>query len=228
MSKKEQLHQEDSFETVQSALSKSERFIENNQKILSSIILGVLLVVAGYMAFNRFIIEPKEELAKADMYVAEQYFQRDSFNLALNGDGNYYGFLEVIDSYGMTKTSNLAKYYAGICYLHLGDFEQAVKYLGKFDSDDKIVSSVAYGAMGDAYSEMNEYSKAASYYEKAAKNHPNEFTTPMYLNKAALVYEQEGSYKKALATYEKIKKEYPKSNEGRSVEKYIERVKNQL
>jgi tetratricopeptide (TPR) repeat protein len=159
------------------------------------------------------------------MFVAEQYFQRDSFNLALNGDGNYFGFLDIISDYKMTKSSNLAKYYAGVCYLHLGDYEEAISYLKKFSTSDIMISSIKNGAIGDAYVELGEYKQAVSYYEKAANSNANEFSTPIYLNKAGQLLEDEGDFKKALDLYETIKADYPKSAEGRNIEKVIARAK---
>jgi tetratricopeptide (TPR) repeat protein len=225
MSKKDDIKQESSLEGFEGALTKSEQFIEDNQKTLTYVILGALLLVAAYLGFHKFYTEPKEELAKSEMYVAELYFQKDSFNLALNGDGNYYGFLDIIDKYGITKSGNLSKYYAGICYLQLGNFDEAISYLKKFDSDDIMVNATAQGAIGDAYSELQKYGQAIKYYEKAANSTPNAFITPLYLNKAAQLYEEEGNYKKAIELYEKIKKDYAQSQEGRSADKLIARAK---
>ena len=225
---KNDIQQDKNLEGFESALTKSEQFIEDNQKLLTYIVLGALVVVSGYLAFHKFYAEPKESEARSYMFVAEQYFQKDSFNLALNGDGNYYGFLDIIDEYGVTKSANLSKYYAGVCYLHLGDYEEAINYLKKFSSEDIMVSAVAKGAMGDAYSELGKYKQAISNYESAANQTPNSFTTPLYLNKAAQLYEEEGEYKKAIELYEIIKKDYAQSQEGRSAEKYIARAKMQL
>jgi tetratricopeptide (TPR) repeat protein len=227
MSKKN-IKQDENLQDFESALTKTEQFIEDNQKILSYIVVGALLLVAGYLAFQKFVVAPKEDMALSSMYVAETYFQKDSFNLALNGDGNYDGFLDIIDEYGITKSANLAKYYAGICYLNLGNFEEAINYLSKFSTDDIMVGSVAKGAIGDAYTELGEYGKAISHYESAANDNPNEFSTPIYLSKAALLCEKESNFKKAIELYEKIKADYPSSQEGRSAEKMIARAKLEL
>ena len=225
MSKKNNGIQEDNLEGFEGALTKSEQFIEDNQKTLTYIAIGAILVVTLYLSFQKFYIEPQENDAHNNMFIAEQYFQRDSFNLALNGDGNYFGFLDIISDYKMTKTANLSKYYAGVCYLHLGDYEEAISYLKSFSSSDAMISSIANGAIGDAYSEMNEFGQAISYYEKAANGNPNNFSTPIYLDKAAQLYSEEGKYAKALGLYEVIKADYSKSQEGRNVDKQIARVK---
>jgi len=228
MSKNNKNVEDHNLEGFEVALSKSEQFIEDNSKIITYIVVGILAVVAMYLGFQKFYVDPQDNDARSNMFVAEHYFQRDSFNLALNGDGNYYGFLDIIDEYKFTKSANLAKYYAGICYLNLGEYEEAVSYLKKFSADDIMISSVAHGAIGDAYSELGDYGNAISYYKKAATEKPNDFTTPIYLNKAAQLYEENGDYKKALELYKKIQKDYSKSPEGRNVEKYIDRLKIKL
>lgn len=228
MSKQKNIEQDQNLEGFESALTKSEQFIEDNQKTLTYVALGALIVVSLYLSFNKFIIEPKQQEANQNMFVAEQYFARDSFNLALNGDGNYFGFLDIISDFKMTKASNLSKYYAGVCYLNLGEYEEAINYLKKFNTKDIVIKSVATGAIGDAYAELGELSSAISYYEKAATNNPNNFSSPIYLSKAAQLHETEGNFKKALSLYEQIKADYPKSQEGRNIDKLIARAKIQL
>ncbi len=228
MSKNQNTIQEDKLESVESALTRTELFIEENQKTLTYAVLGVLVVVVAFIAVTRFYLAPKNNDAQSAMFVAEQYFERDSFNLALNGDGNNFGFLDIINDYKFTKSANLSCYYAGISYLHLGEYEDAIKYLKKFDSDDLMVGPVALGAIGDAYAELSEYGKGISYYEKAAEKNENEFISPIYLQKAAQLYEVNGQYDKALKTYEVIKEKYPKSQEARNAEKNITRAKLEL
>lgn len=210
---------------VEEALSKTERFIENNQKILTIIIGAIVLVVLIFFAFKRFYMAPRETEVKEQMFMAERYFEIDSLNLALNGDGMYPGFLEIIDDYGMTKGANLAKYYAGVCYLKLGNYDEAIDHLKSFKAKDEVLGPMAKGAIGDAYMELNQPAKAAGYYEEAAGMKDNEFTTPIFLLKAGWTYEIQKDYDKALKTYERIKMEYPNTNEGREIEKYINHVK---
>lgn len=213
------------FENVESALTKTEQFIEDKSKILTYVVLGIILIVAAYLGFKKFYIAPLEVEAQSSMFVAEQYFQKDSFNLAINGDGNNWGFIDIIDEYGLTKAANLSKYYVGISYLHLGEYEEAISYLKKFKSKDIMVGAIALGAIGDAYSELEQPEKAVSYYKKAMSHKPNDFTTPIYLKKMALIYESQDDYKKAINIYEEIKNKYAKSQEGKNIEKYIARAK---
>ncbi|MBI9052623.1 MAG: tetratricopeptide repeat protein [Bacteroidales bacterium] len=223
MSKKNVADQ-DQFEAVENALSKTEHYIEENQKSITIIVLAIIIIVGGYLGYKRFVMSPKEKEAQSQMWMAEQYFAKDSFNLALNGDGNYLGFLDIIEEYSITKSANLANYYTGISYLHLGQYENAIEYLKQFESDDKMIAPIAFGAIGDAYIELNNMDDALVFYNKAVTSSDNEFTAPIYLMKIGLVQEQNGEYDEALESYQKIEKDFPNTSEGRQISKYIARV----
>jgi tetratricopeptide (TPR) repeat protein len=216
--------QDTSAEALENALTRTEQYIENNQKSLTIIVLAVIVIVGTFLGYTRLYIAPMEKEAQSQIFAAEQYFERDSFNLALNGDGNYLGFLDIIDSYGPTKVANLSHYYAGISYRALGDFEKAVDHLKRLSTKDKIVKSVALGALGDCYVELGELNDGAQHYIKAANTDENDFTTPIYLLKAGVVYEELENYSKALEQYQAIKDKFPRSAEAREIEKYITRV----
>ncbi|MDO9512083.1 MAG: tetratricopeptide repeat protein [Bacteroidales bacterium] len=219
---------EDKIVAVEEALSRTERLIEANQKIIMIVIASIIVLVLGYLAYNKFYQAPREERAKSEIFNAESFFEADSLDLALNGDGNHPGFLEIIDNYSSTTSGNLAKYYAGLCYLKKGEFETALSYLKKFDTDNVMVGSMATGAMGDASLELGQTEKAVSCYMDAAQDFPNEFTSPMFLQKAGMAWELLGNYKKAVEVYKIIKESYPKSYEGRDVEKFIARAEGLL
>lgn len=223
---KKQDKTEDRIVAVEEALSKTEHFIEENQKILFIIIGAIIVVVLGFFGFKRFYQAPREQAGLEEMYMAERYFEMDSLNLALNGDGMYPGFLQIIDDYSMTKASNLSKYYAGICYLRLGNFDEAIDYLKSFKPKDQILGPMAKGALGDAYMEKNQIARAADYYTEAAEMNENDFTSPLFLMKAGWAYELNSEFDKALKSYEKIKYEFPNSNEAREIDKYIARAKD--
>ena len=216
---------ENKLEGIESALTRTEHYIEENRKSLSIIAGAIVVAVALYFAFNRFYLQPKEKNAQRQMYVAEQYFEKDSFNLALKGDGNYPGFLTIIDEFGLTDASNLSHYYAGICYKNLGNYKDAIEHLRKFDSSDKIISSEALGAIGDCYADLGENDQAVKYYKKAANNNKNDFTTPLYLMRAGILLEEMNNFKDALKIYQRIEEEYNGTKEGHDIEKYIARVK---
>ena len=228
MAKDNEAKTEKNILAVESALSKTEHFIEKNQKIIMYVVGAIIVIIGGYMAFNKFYLGPKEKDAQSAMFWAERYFEKDSLNLALNGDGTNLGFLDIIDEYGMTKCADLSHYYAGMCYLKQGQFEDAIEQLKDFDSDDQIVSSMSKGALGDAYMELGDNDKALECYLKAANNNDNRFSTPLFLMKAGLTYEVMGNYEESLKLYERIQKDYYKSYESREIEKYIARAKGMI
>lgn len=216
------------LESIETTLSKTELFIANNQKTIIIVLAVLAIAVLAVFGVKKFYLEPREKEAQTAIYHAEQYFENDNFATALNGDGNYLGFVDIINDFGGTKTANLAKYYAGICYLNTGDFNQAVSYLKDFKGKDVLVSSLALGALADAYMELDKVAEAAAAYEKAANKSENTLTSPMYLLRAGMAYEMVGNYQQALNVYNKIKKDYPTSNEGFRIEKYIARAQAEM
>jgi tetratricopeptide (TPR) repeat protein len=216
---------DDRMVAVEEALGRSEQFIEKNQNILMYAIIGIVVIVLGYFGYQKFIVAPKEVAAQEQIYMAQKYFDIDSLSRALYGDGNALGFLDIADDYGSSKTGNLAKYYAGICFLKMGNYEEAIEYLESYDPVDQIVGPMAIGALGDAHMELGETEKAASYYMKAANENINDFTTPLFLFKAGMTYELLEEYDKAFDAYDRIYREFYRSNEGRVVERNIARVK---
>jgi len=225
MSKKKKDTQPEQLESVENVLTRTEQFIENNQKIITSVVLGIVVVVGAYLLFNRYYMKPMENEARSQMFRAEQYFARDSFRLALQGDGNYLGFNDIIEEYGITKSANLAHYYAGISQLKLGNYDQAIEHLQEFDVNDKIIEPEKLGAIGNAYLEKGNQEEALDYFEQAIQADDNAFTTPLYMSKAAFVYEQMGQYQEAIDLYQKIQRQYPNSAQSQEADKHIARLK---
>ena len=224
MSKETTTKANENLKEVEHVLTSAELFFEKNAKLISIIFGAAVVLALLLLATHRFYTIPREAKAKEQIFTAEQYFEKDSFNLALNGDGNYPGVLDIIDNYGSTPAGNLAKYYAGISYLHIGKYQEAIEYLEKFKSDDLLLKPVATGAIGDAYAEMGNKEKALKYYSEASEIKSNNFTSPIYLLKAARMYEMMGNKEKALLTYKSIKEKYGDSNEARLADKYIARL----
>lgn len=214
----------ENLQEVEHALTTAELYFEKNSKVITIIFGAAVVVALLLLATHRFYSLPREVKAKEQMFVAEQYFEKDSFNLAINGDGNYPGFLDIIDDYGSTPAGKLARYYAGISNLHLGKYQEAIDFLEDFKTNDLLVSPVAKGATGDAYCELGNKEKAVKLYMEAAELNSNSFTTPIYYLKAGNLYETLGNKDKALAAYMIIKDKYAESNEGRSIDKYIARL----
>jgi len=212
-------------EGVEQALTRAEQFIETYQKQIVWGVCVILGIVVLYMAFQRFYIEKKSQEAAAQMFPAEQYFENDDWGRALDGDGNNLGFVDIISDYRLTPSANLAKYYAGLCCMRINEYEDAISYLSKFKSKDKILSSIALGSIGDAYAQLGETGKAINFYRKAAERKKNDFTSPLYLLRAGILLENEDRLKEAGELYERIKTDYAVSTEGRTIDKYIARVK---
>ncbi len=212
-------------EVTETRFEKARGYWTRFQKPLIAIGIGIILVASIYVIYKKFFKDPAEEKAAEAIFKAEEYFRNDSLNLALNGDGQNKGFLYVIKNYSGTKAGNLAHFYSGISYLKLGDYNNAVKYLKDFDSDAKQIQMLAYGRLGDAYSELNKKDDAVDYYKKAGSHfEDDEFNSSEFLFRAAYLLESMGKNDEALSTYKKLKEKFPKTEKGFSADKYIYRL----
>lgn len=206
-------------------VSKSEQFIENNSKKIIYGIVALAIIIGAVLGIKHGYMEPQEKKAAAAMFKGELYFDRDSFALALNGNGaDYEGFEAIIDQYGNTDAGNLAKAYAGICYYNMGEPEKALDLLKSFKGKDNMVSPAITGKIGDCYVEMGNTQEGISYFEKAAKEADNDVVSPIYLKKAGLAYESLQQYDKAVQAYTTIKDKYYTSMEASDIDKYITRT----
>jgi tetratricopeptide (TPR) repeat protein len=224
MAKKIKAENPQGLKNVEETLTKTEQYLEENYKTLL-IALGVVVVLVGIFWLGRLYLNKKNDEAQSQMYQAERWLEMDSLKLALNGDGNYLGFIDIAKNYKLTRSGNLAKYCAGICYLHIGQYQDAIDYLSKYSKKDKEIGSLATGAIGDAYIELGDLDKGLAKYVEAANFANNSFNTPVFLMKAGQIYEIQKKFTDAMNVYERIKAEYPESTEGTSVDKYISRVK---
>tara|TARA_Y100001958_G_scaffold159538_1_gene161541 strand:+ start:2728 stop:3435 length:708 start_codon:yes stop_codon:yes gene_type:complete len=214
-------------EALNETLSKSEEFINNNKNKITSAIGVVVLIILGFSVFSYFK-DNQNNSAQEEMYQAVYYFEKDSLVQALNGDGNNYGFLEIIDEYSLSDAANLSKFYAGASYLKLGNYENAINYLSDFSSSDLLVQARAYSLIGDAYVEISDFDNAIYYFKKASSENPNEYFTPNYLLKLALVYEELGDLELALDAYEEIIEDFKNSPEYQTSVKNKSRIEGLL
>ena len=217
---------EDLIVDVQEVYSKTEDFIEKNKTVVIAVVLGVILVIGGFFGYKKFRVEPLNIEAQSAMFMAEKYFSQDSLQKAINGDGLNAGFIDIVDEYSGTKAANLAHYYLGICYINTGEFEFAIDELKQFSSNDVMISTVALGSIGDSYMELGDTKEAISYYEKAIENGENKLTSPIYLIKAGLAYEDLQDFSEAEAKYKALKANYPDSREAQTIDKYIARAES--
>lgn len=206
-------------EVLAEKLEGAENWLEQNSKLVTGIVGVLLLIVAGYFGFM-YYKSSQDAQAQRDMFQAVYYFEADSLNLALNGDGNNLGFIDIINDYKFSDAANLAHFYAGVAYLKQGKYEAARLYLEDFSSNDLLVQARAYSLIGDAYMEEEKFEDAAKYYAKAAAYKPNKFFTPTYLMKAALAYEKLNQLEKAKEAYEQIITKYFESAEFTNARKF--------
>ena len=208
---------------VEEALTQSEAFLINNKKRIISAVAAVIIVVVGIVMYKNLYVEPREEKAQAALFKGQEYFEADLYEQALNGDSiGFAGFAKVADEYSGTKAANLAKAYMGLCYAHLGQYDNAVKAL---DGKDQIVAPAMKGAMGNCYAELGQLDKAASMLLSAADDADNNSLSPIYLQQAGEILVKLGKYDDAIKAYSKIKDKYFRSYQAMDIDKYIEQAK---
>lgn len=219
------------FNTLDESASKTEEWVADNQNYILGGVGIIALLVLGYLGFQKFIQEPSEQEASNEMFTAQEYFDnavngnsktKDSlYNLALNGGEGRYGFLQIIDNYGSTSAANLANYYAGFSYLNMKKYQEAINYLDDFSSDDEMLAPLALGGIGDAFSQLDQPEEALKYYKKAAELKTNDFTTPKFLLKSALLAITLNQTGLAIDNLKQIKEEFPESVESNQVDVHL-------
>lgn len=224
------------FNTLDVTASKTEEWAIKNQKYIFIIVGLAAAIVLGYLGYKKFIAEPKANEAMNEMFTAQKYFdqavnatEKDSlFTLALNGGEGKFGMLDIVKEYSGTPAANLARYYAGMSYLNLRDYPNAIEHLEEFSTDDIILSAIAKGGIGDAFAQLNQPKNALEYYEKAIAVSDNEFTAPMYLFKAGNIAIKLGENAKALKYFERIKNDFSASTEAANIEEFIGKAEASL
>lgn len=223
------------FSTLDESASKTEAWVAKNQNYILGIIGVVAVGVLGYLAFVQFVEKPKEANAANEMYYPQQYFDqalsnttaKDSlYNLALNGAEGKYGFLDIIDEYSGTKAANLANYSAGMAYLNMQKYQEAISHLEKFSSDDDILGALAKGGLGDAFMQLGQPEDALEFYDKAIAHSNNDYTAPKFLYKAGVSALDLKQNDKALQYFQRIKDEYASSDEARTIDAFIGMAKS--
>lgn len=224
------------FNTLDEGASKTEEWFLKNQNYIVGAIAAIAIIVLGYMGYNKFIAEPQEKEAMNEMYTAKKYFEdaangisSDSlFLMAIEGGEGKFGMKDIAREYSGTPAGNLANYYAGIAYLNLKDYEKAISYLQEFTSDASIPGPIVKGAIGDAFVQLEQYKEGLDYYEKAFKADVNNYTTPMFLMKAARIAIRLNENQKALDYLKRIKNEFNSSTEAAQVDVLIGMVEAKL
>ncbi len=226
----------EAFNALDEGANKSEEWIEKNSKPLFYGLIAVAALILGYLAYNTFVSEPNETTASNELAYPRSLFDKaltsagataDSlYTLGLKGGVNAkFGFIDIADNYSGTKAGNLANYYAGISYLKMKKYQEAINHLDKFTSDDELLGPTALGAIGDAFADLGQLKDALEYYEKAATKKDNEFTAPLFLFKAAQTAMLQKNYSKAEKLFTTIKDKYATTDQGKDIEKYINSAK---
>ena len=204
---------------------RAQQFWNKNGKILVYGLAAIVLLVGAYIVYQNYVKEPEEQKASEAMWKAEDFYRMDSVRLALNGSGANQGFLRIISKYGGTKAGNLARFYAGSCYMKLGDFNNAIKQLSEFKTDDELLKVRAAGLLGDAYAETGKKNEAVENYKKAGTVFEEDnINSPEYLFRAGLLYETMGKNQDAIEMYSIIKEKYPTTQRGIEIDKYLARL----
>lgn len=202
-------------------ITRSEEFIQKNQKTILICVVVIVVIVLAVFGLRKWYFQPREVRAAEEMFAAEQWFAQGDYEKALNGDDTYRGFMSIIDSYGCTKAGNLAKYYAGMANLRLGNYDEASKWLGKYSGKDIFTKPLAIMGQGDAEMELGNTDKAISLYVKAAQTDDNYITAPTAWFKAGLANLAAGNKAEALKCFQTVKRSYPESSEWQEIDKYI-------
>ena len=223
------------FESLDANASKTEEFVANNQNIILSLIGAITVVVLGYLAYDAYVLVPKNETAVSELNQAQYYFnlavngeESDAlFARAINGGDGKYGFLDIIENYSGTPAADLAQYSTGMAYFNTKQYEEAISYLEDFSSEDVLLSALANGTLGDAHAQLGDNQKALQYYKAAIKASNNDFTTPKYLFKAGLLGASLNQTSEALEYFKRIQEEFSTSPEAAQIEIQIGRLENQ-
>jgi tetratricopeptide (TPR) repeat protein len=218
------------FNTLDQGASKTEEWVAKNQKGIFVVVGVIALAMVSYLAYDKFLASPKEDTAADDMFQAQQYFTQavdapaanDSlYNLALKGGDGKLGFLGIIENYSGTDAANLSHYYVGTAYLNTGKYKDAVQHLEEFKSKDDVLTAMAKGATGDAFSQLKQNEEALKFYTEAAKASDNDLTTPRFLFKAGTIALALNKKADALKFFKEIQEKYSTSAEGASIDAYV-------
>ncbi|MBX9187696.1 tetratricopeptide repeat protein [Bacteroides sp. K03] len=221
----EQKHHNEQM-NVEDALTQSEAFLIKNKKAIIGGVVAVIIIVAGFIMYKHLYAEPREEKAQAALFKGQELFEQDNFEQALNGDSiGYTGFLKVASDFSGTKAANLAKAYAGICYAHMGKYDEAIKYLNDFDGTDQMVGPAVLAAAGNCYAQLDQLDKAVSSLLKAADKADSNTLSPIYLLQAGEILVKQGKAEEAIKAYTTIKDKYFQSYQAMDIDKYIEQAK---
>ena len=219
-------NQQQAAPTMEETLNQSEAFFLKYKKAIIGVVIALVVIIAGIVLYKTYVSGPQEIKASTAIAKGQEYFAANNFEMALNGDSaSFKGFAKLADEYSSTAAGNLANLYAGLCYAKLDKWEDAVKYLEKYDgADDQMISPAAEGALGNAYAHLNQLDNAVSHLKKAAEKADNNSLSPTFLIQAGEILESQGKNDEALKLYQTVKEKYFNSMASQTIDAYIERV----
>ena len=219
-------NQQQAAPTMEETLNQSEAFFLKYKKAIIGVVIALVVIIAGIVLYKTYVSGPQEIKASTAIAKGQEYFAANNFKMALNGDSaSFKGFAKLADEYSSTAAGNLANLYAGLCYAKLDKWEDAVKYLEKYDgADDQMISPAAEGALGNAYAHLNQLDNAVSHLKKAAEKADNNSLSPTFLIQAGEILESQGKNDEALKLYQTVKEKYFNSMQYQTIDAYIERV----
>ena len=222
---------DDKKQENQNFITRTIDFYNKHQQVIYGVLIALLVVAFGIIAASKFYFQPRNQKAAALILAPIQYYNQaiqagdtTAFNLALEGDEENEGFLTLISSYKMTKVANTSNYLAGLCYLNMGQKEEALEHLLKFKKKEDVHWFACQMLIGDLYDEQGDDAKAIKYYKNVAKgNEP--FNTPIALFKLGQMYEKSENWKEAYNAYNKIEKDFYKEYQSMGVVRFVEKAK---
>ena len=219
-------NQQQAAPTMEETLNQSEAFFLKYKKAIIGVVIALVVIIAGVVLYKTYVSGPKEIKASTAIAKGQEYFAANNFEMALNGDSaSFKGFAKLADEYSSTAAGNLANLYAGLCYAKLDKWEDAVKYLEKYDgADDQMISPAAEGALGNAYAHLNQLDNAVTHLKKAAEKADNNSLSPTFLIQAGEILESQGKNDEAMKLYQTVKEKYFNSMASQTIDAYIERV----
>ena len=219
-------NQQQAAQTAEQSLNQSEAFFIKYKKAVIATVVAIVIIIAGVILYKTYVSGPKEIKASTAIAKGQQLFMADNYQQALNGDSaSFKGFAKLADEFSGTAAGNLANLYAGLCCAKLNKWEDAAKYIEKFDgADDQMISPAAEGALGNVYAHLNQLDKAVSHLKKAAEKADNNSLSPTFLIQAAQILESQDKKDEALKLYKQVKEKYFQSMQYQTIDEYIERA----
>lgn len=212
-----------SIEELNESLSGIEKKVEENKKMIVWVVAAIVAIAVVILGYVYLIQNPNMEKAKEEIAKADVDYTMGQDSIALNE------YMAVADNYS-NDAANRAGLNAAIILYKQGKYEEAIKYLNKFDAAGTLVGPASQALLGDCYVNLQKYDDAVKYFDKAISlAGDNELYTPLFILKKATVLREQQKFAEEAELLQTIKDEYPNFIMGYQVDvdKYLERAKAQ-